>query len=106
MLYVPSFPAQCSGEVSKSKGFFTFPNSVSSDDDEGNNPLVTGFQDDVDPEDVVPSRAVGDPVPVLASKDSSDEEDTSVVQGKDPNQGESFLLWARLPANAGTSPGG
>ncbi|CAN7989981.1 unnamed protein product, partial [Ixodes pacificus] len=70
--------------------------SVSSDDDEGNNPLVTGFQDDVDPEDVVPSRVVGDTVPVLASKDSSDEEDTSVVHGKDPNQGESFLLWAHL----------
>lgn len=65
-----------------------------SDDDEGNNPLVTGFQDDVDPEDVVPSRAVGDPVTVLASKDSSDEEDTSVVHGRDPNQdlsGESFV---------------
>ncbi|CAN7992795.1 unnamed protein product [Ixodes hexagonus] len=59
-----------------------------SDDDGGNNPLVTGFQDDVDPEDVVPSRAGGDFVPVVASKESSDEDDVSVIQRKDLNQGE------------------
>lgn len=65
-----------------------------SDDDEGNNPLVTGFQDDVDPEDVVLPRTAGDFMAVVASKKSSDDEDDPVVQRKDLNQdlsGESFV---------------
>ncbi|KAH8033631.1 hypothetical protein HPB51_014912 [Rhipicephalus microplus] len=52
--------------------------SASDEEDSGGNPLVTGFQDDVDPEDFCPGRVAGD---ILASampvsnRDSQDDED-------------------------------
>lgn len=70
--------------------------SASDEDDSGGNPLVTGFQDDVDPEDCRPGRAAGDlPAPVVpvGHGDSQDEEDALCGGGnsaREPSE-ESFL---------------
>lgn len=70
--------------------------SASDEDDSGGNPLVTGFQDDVDPEDFRPGRAAGDlPAPVVpvGHGDSQDEEDALCGGGnsaREPSE-ESFL---------------
>ncbi|KAH7983248.1 hypothetical protein HPB52_010456 [Rhipicephalus sanguineus] len=52
--------------------------SASDEEESGGNPLVTGFQDDVDPEDFRPGRAAGDlPASVVpvGNRDSQDDED-------------------------------
>nr|XP_050022743.1 rab-like protein 6 [Dermacentor andersoni] len=70
--------------------------SVSDEDDSGGNPLVTGFQDDVDPEDFRPGRAAGDlPASVVpvSHRDSQDEEDALCGvsnSAREPSE-ESFL---------------
>ncbi|KAL3191875.1 hypothetical protein MRX96_059383 [Rhipicephalus microplus] len=70
--------------------------SASDEEDSGGNPLVTGFQDDVDPEDFCPGRVAGD---ILASampvsnRDSQDDEDALCGGGdfaREPSE-ESFL---------------
>ncbi|KAL1436448.1 hypothetical protein MTO96_049681 [Rhipicephalus appendiculatus] len=70
--------------------------SASDEEDSGGNPLVTGFQDDVDPEDFRPGRAAGDlPASVVpvGNRDSQDEEDALCGGGssaREPSE-ESFL---------------
>lgn len=70
--------------------------SASEEEDSGGNPLVTGFQDDVDPEDFRPGRGAGDlpdSVVPVGSRDSQDDEDALCGGGssaREPSE-ESFL---------------
>ncbi|XP_077507155.1 rab-like protein 6 isoform X2 [Amblyomma americanum] len=53
--------------------------SASDEDDLGGNPLVTGFQDDVDPEDFRPNRGAGDlPVSVVSAGHRDSHEDAAL----------------------------
>lgn len=69
--------------------------SASDEDDTGGNPLVTGFQDDVDPEDFRPSHGAGDlPLSVVSvgHRDLHDEDDAlyGAASAREPSE-ESFL---------------
>lgn len=71
----------------------SFPLLVCSDDDDGvGNPLVTGFQDDVDPEDVRPSREAENFADPPRESSEDEEESPAAVYTKDVQGALSFVV--------------